>query len=94
MNIKRVEITEAKPAPASAPTPMGPTPSGKTAHDATVNAAEGQRQTATAAAGNNQSAVRNADITFHRAFVQSALANGVSPSSSIRALQSLGVTGL
>jgi hypothetical protein len=81
------------PAPAAAPAPTGPTTSGKQSHDAAVIAAEGQRQTAVASAG-SQAAVRSAEIAYYRTFVTSALQNGISPSSAIRALQNLGVTGL
>jgi hypothetical protein len=66
--------------------------SGVRAHDQAQNATEGVRQTAVAAAS-SQSAVKTAEITFHRAVVKSALANGVSPSASMQALHELGVTG-
>jgi hypothetical protein len=62
------------------------------AYDSAVIAAEGVRQTAVAAAS-SQAAVINAEITFYRAVVKAAIANGVSPSGAMVALRGLGVTG-
>jgi hypothetical protein len=62
------------------------------AHDDAVLRAENARQAATAIAS-TQAAVISADVTYHRAVVKSALANGVSPSASMLALKGLGVTG-
>jgi hypothetical protein len=67
--------------------------SGKKTHDDTVNAAAGAAQSAITAT-TPQATVRATEIALYRTIVTSALANGVSPSSAIRALQSLGVTGL
>jgi hypothetical protein len=61
-------------------------------HDDAVLRAENTRQAVTAAAS-TQAAVISADVTFHRAVVKSALANGVSPAASMSALKHLGVTG-
>ena len=63
-------------------------------HNDTQNAAEGARQSAVAAAGNNQAAINAAAIAFQRAVVRSALANGVGVEPAMTALKSLGVTGL
>jgi hypothetical protein len=80
---------EPTPAPMSAPSLGVPK-----AHADAVLAAELTRQNASAVpygqSGNAQT-IKQSDIAFHRACLQSALANGVSPSSSIRALQTLGV---
>jgi len=62
------------------------------AHDDAVLRAENARQFSTAAA-TTQAAVISADVTYHRAIVKSALANGVSPAASMLALRGLGVTG-
>jgi hypothetical protein len=67
--------------------------SGNTAHDSTVNAAENTLQAAVVAAAGSQSAIKTAEIVFHRALVKSALANNVSPSAAMQALKELGVTG-
>jgi hypothetical protein len=63
------------------------------AHVDAAYAAEGARQAAITPT-TPQATVRAADIAYHRAIVQSALATGVSPAASMRALQSLGVSGL
>jgi hypothetical protein len=62
-------------------------------HDDLVLRAENTRQISTAAAS-TQAAVISADVIFHRAVVQSALKNGVSPSAAMMALKHLGVTGV
>jgi hypothetical protein len=67
--------------------------SGIKGHDDTVLRAENARQVV-AVAGATQAAVMSADVTFHRAVVKSALANGVSPAASMQALKELGQTGL
>jgi hypothetical protein len=61
-------------------------------HNLNVAQAEGKRQSAVAAAS-SQAAVISAEVTFHSTCRSSALANGVSPSSHIYALRSLGQTG-
>jgi hypothetical protein len=71
---------------------MSNAPTGIKSHDDAVVKAEGVRQTAVAAAS-SQSAVKTAEVTYYRAVVKSALANGVSPSASMQALHELGVTG-
>jgi hypothetical protein len=68
-----------------------PYKSGVKPHDDTVLAAEGVRQTATAAAGASMSAIRTADIAFYRTCYSSAVANSISPSVFSQALFSLGV---
>jgi hypothetical protein len=68
--------------------------SGNSTHDATCAVAEGVRQTSVAAAGNIQSQVVTAEITFHRAVIASAKANGLPvPTTSVFALRELGVSG-
>jgi hypothetical protein len=64
-------------------------------HAAAVLAAEGVRQTAVAAAGNSQSAVRNAEIAFARACLASAKSNNGSNGAYpfIEMLQELGTGG-
>jgi hypothetical protein len=64
-----------------------------TAHKAVVQVAEGQRQSAVAAAGFSQSAAVTAEISFYRTCRTSALANAVSPTIYIDALRSLGSGG-
>jgi hypothetical protein len=66
--------------------------SGIKVHDDAILRAENARQVATAVAS-TQAAVISADVTYHRAFVKSALANGVSPAASMLALRHLGVGG-
>ena len=61
-------------------------------HDDLVLRAENARQVSTAAA-TTQAAVVSSDIIFHRAFVASAIKNGISPAASMLALKHLGVTG-
>ena len=61
-------------------------------HDDAVLRAENARQVSTAAAS-TQAAVISADVTYHRAVVKSALANGISPAASMLALRHLGFTG-
>ena len=67
--------------------------SGNGSHDANVVSATLTKQT-TEAAATTQAQLTAAAITFHRSIARSALANGVSPSVSMQALKSLGVTGL
>jgi hypothetical protein len=64
---------------------------GFSAHDVTMIAAEGQRQSAAAA---TMSAARTADIVFHRAGLASALANGIAPGPWMNALRELGTNGV
>jgi hypothetical protein len=66
--------------------------SGIKGHDDTVLRAENARQ-AVAVVGATQAAVISSDITFHRAVVKSALANGISPAASMQALKELGQSG-
>jgi len=67
--------------------------SGNKSHDDTVNAAEGTRQVAVAAAA-TQAAVNAAEITFHRAALASAKANGIGIEPIIAALRQLGTGGV
>jgi hypothetical protein len=64
-------------------------------HNSTVTKAEGVRQQAVAAANGNVATVRSADISFHKAVVNSCIANnssaGLQP--SMQALRELGQTG-
>jgi hypothetical protein len=60
-------------------------------HDDTILRAENVRQSV--AAGSSQATYVSSDVTFHRAVVKSALANGVSPAASMQALKELGQTG-
>lgn len=50
---------------------------GNATHDATCQTAEMTRQVAVKAAGNSQSAVTAAEITYYKAVRDSALANGL-----------------
>jgi hypothetical protein len=59
-------------------------------HRDTVNAAEGVRQVAVAAA-TTQSAIRTAELAFARTGLKSAIANGVETASWTMLLLSLGV---
>jgi hypothetical protein len=61
-------------------------------HDDAVLRDENARQVATATAS-TQASVISADVTYHRAVVKSALANGISPAASMLALRHLGVGG-
>jgi hypothetical protein len=61
--------------------------------DAAVNAAEGVRQVAVAAAGNSQATVRNAEIAFFRSVITAGNANSVSVAHAYAALRELGVNG-
>jgi hypothetical protein len=67
--------------------------SGNFVHDSTIAAAEGVRQVAVAAAGNNQVSVKNAEIAFFRSVRASCISNnnssGVAQASA--ALRELGV---
>jgi hypothetical protein len=67
--------------------------SGNKSHDDAVNAAEGVRQVAVAAAS-TQAAVNTAEITFYRAAKASALANGCGAEPFISALKQLGTGGV
>jgi hypothetical protein len=64
--------------------------SGARAHAATVNASEGQRQVAVAAA-TTQAAARSAEITHYQTCLASALANGCGSDPFRSALRTLGV---
>lgn len=66
---------------------------GNAVHDAVVVAAEATRQVAVSAAGNSQSAVRAAEISFYRTALASAKANGLPTANFIEALQELGTGG-
>jgi hypothetical protein len=61
------------------------------AYDSAALAAEGVRQVAVV--GASQATVISAEITYYRALVKAALANGVSPAGAMVALRGLGVTG-
>jgi hypothetical protein len=65
--------------------------SGNGTHDTTVAVAEAARQGAVA--GASQSAVRAAEITFYRAAIVSAQANGVNDAQFRTALRELGTGG-
>jgi hypothetical protein len=71
---------------------MSVSKSGHQVHDATVNAAEGTRQVAVAAAA-SQSAVASAEVTFYRAALASAKTNGIGIEPIVSALKSLGTGG-
>jgi hypothetical protein len=64
-------------------------------HNVTVTKAEGVRQQAIVAAAGNVATIRTAEIAFHRAVVNSCIANnnsaGLQP--AMQALRELGVTG-
>jgi hypothetical protein len=64
---------------------------GFSAHDVAMTAAEGVRQSASAT---TMATARTADITFHRAGLASALANGIQPGPWMNALRELGVNGV
>jgi hypothetical protein len=66
--------------------------SGNKAHDDAVNAAEGTRQVAVAAAV-TQAAVNSTEITFYRAALASAKANGVGIEPIVAALKQLRTGG-
>lgn len=70
---------------------MAPGKTGKKNHDDAVDSAESSRQSATRAPGVSQATVRTAEVTFYRAAVASAKANGVDSGGFIHALWSLGV---
>jgi hypothetical protein len=67
--------------------------SGNKSHDDTVNTAEGVRQIAVAAAA-TQAAVNSAEVTFYRAALASAKANGIGIEPFVSALRSLGTGGV
>ena len=67
--------------------------SGNKSHDDAVNAAEGTRQVAVAAAS-TQAAVNTAEITFYRTALASAKANGCGIEPFVAALRSLGTGGV
>jgi hypothetical protein len=71
---------------------MSVSKSGHQIHDAIVTAAEGVRQVAVAAAA-TQAAVNAAEITFHRAALASAKANGIGIEPIVAALRQLGTGG-
>jgi hypothetical protein len=71
---------------------MSITKSGNRSHDDAVNAAEGTRQVAVAAAA-TQAAVNSAEITFYRTALASAKANGVGIEPLAAALRTLGTGG-
>jgi hypothetical protein len=70
-----------------------PSKTGVKAHDDAVLAAEGVRQTALAIA-TTQAAATSAAITFFRACVTSAVANGVGTEQFRAALRELGTGGV
>jgi hypothetical protein len=67
--------------------------SGVVAHDNAILLAEGQRQVSVAAAGNNQSSVRAAEITFARAALTSCKTNnnGSGAEQFVNMLREMGV---
>jgi hypothetical protein len=71
---------------------MSVSKSGNKNHDDAVNAAEGARQVAVAAAA-TQAAVASAEVAFYRAALASAKANGVGIEPFVAALRSLGTGG-
>jgi hypothetical protein len=71
---------------------MGNSLSGVKSHDDLVAKAEGVRQAA-AVPGASQATLVSADVTFYKAVVNSALANGVSPAAAMQALKELGQSG-
>jgi len=89
--------SEATPTAASAgPAPMqsgGIINTSSASHNATVQAAEMQRQ-ASVATATNQSQLNAAARAFHTAVAKSAIANGCSPEPSMIALRGLGQTGI
>jgi hypothetical protein len=60
-------------------------------HKGNVSSAEATRQVAVAAAGNSQSAVSAAEVTFYRTCLASAKANNVPYEAYVSALKVLGV---
>jgi hypothetical protein len=64
-------------------------------HDLAVAAAEAVRQTAVAAAGNNQASVTAAEIVFYRAVLASCKTNnnGAGAEAAVTALKQLGTGG-
>jgi hypothetical protein len=66
--------------------------SGNRSHDDLVNSLEGTRQIAVAAA-TTQAAVNSAEITFYRAALASAMANGIGIEPIVAALKQLGTCG-
>jgi hypothetical protein len=64
------------------------------AHNLAVQAAEGVRQVAVAAAAGNRATINSAETTFYRTVVRSALSTGISPAGAMQALRELGVSGL
>jgi hypothetical protein len=73
--------------------PMSITQTGKVTHDSTCNLSEGSRQVSVAAAGNNQAAVRAAEVQHYRNVIASSRANnnGADISIALTALRELGV---
>jgi hypothetical protein len=63
------------------------------AHYIAVIAAHGVREAAYKAANGSQSAVKTADIAYHRAVLASAKANGVGFAVNTQALRELGTNG-
>jgi hypothetical protein len=69
--------------------------SGLAAHDAACALAYGVCQSAIAAAAGSQSAVLSAEVTYYRAVLASALANGSSEASYFsQTLRALGTGGV
>jgi len=65
--------------------------SGNRLHDTACSIAEGVRQVAVAAAGNNQAAANAATIVFYRTVVASARANSLEAGQFSAALAELGL---
>lgn len=68
---------------------MAPALTGNRIYDAAIAAAEGVRQSAVKAAGNNQAAVKAAEIAFYQTCRAAAQANGISFAQFAEALQEL-----
>jgi hypothetical protein len=88
------EATEPEPAAEEAPPSVEATgyPTGRLAHDKNVAIAQSSLQGSLATA-TTQAAANSAYITFQRAVLASALANGISPASASMALAALGTWG-
>lgn len=70
---------------------MGFGKSGKPAHDNEVDRVESVRQSAAGVAGVSQATVRTAEVTYYRAALASAKANGIDQGGILHALWTLGV---
>jgi hypothetical protein len=73
---------------------MSITKSGNKTHDDSCNLSEMTRQSAVTAATGNQISIRAAEVTFYRACLASAVANGVQAGAFVRALMDLRADGV